>query len=122
MFLLRRRRRGLARVALFAFLCGWMLPFYEAHPLGLADDSACLTAPGPSESTPTKVGAGAAGEGQPSHCYVCHLMRAMSGAVASDVARLVVPFEPSSGLSLGDSSPFAAVQAAPSSRGPPASL
>jgi hypothetical protein len=122
MFLLRRRRRGLARVALFAFLCGWMLPFYEAHPLGLADDSACLIAPGPGESTPTKLEAAVAGEGLPSHCYVCHLMRAMSGAVASDVARLVVPFEPSSRPSLADRSAPAAVQAAPSSRGPPASL
>ena len=122
MFLLRRRRRGLARVALFAFLCGWLLPFYEAHPLGLADDAACLTAPAGGESTPARVGAAVAGEGQPSHCYVCHLMRAMSGAIASDVARLVAPFEPSSGLSLADSSAFAAFQAAPSSRGPPASL
>lgn len=122
MFLLRRRRRSLGGLALFAFLCGWMLPFYEAHPLGLADDAACLIAPGPGQAAPTKLETAVAGEGLPSHCFVCHLMRAMSGAVASDVARLVVPFEPSSGPSLADSSPFAAVQAAPSSRGPPASL
>ena len=122
MFLLRRRRRSLGRLALFAFLCGWMLPLYEAHPLGLADDAACLIAPQQGESTATKVEAAVAGDGQPSHCYVCHLMRAMSGAVASKVARLVAPFEPSTGTFLTDSSPFAAVQAAPSSRGPPASL
>lgn len=106
-------------MALFAFLCGWMLPLYEAHPLGLADDSACLTAPGRGESTPTKLEAAVAGEGQPSHCYVCHLMRAMSGAVASDEARLVVPLDLTSGQALSDSSAFTAVQAAPSSRGPP---
>ena len=121
MVLLRRRRRGLARLAFFAFLCGWMLPFYEAHPLGLADDAACVISPAGGESA-TQVQAPVAGEGQPSHCYVCHLMRAMSGAVASDMTRLVVPFEPSSGLALADCFPFAAVQAAPSSRGPPSHL
>ena len=121
MVLLRRQRRGLARLAFFAFLCGWMLPFYEAHPLGLADDAACVISPAGGEST-TQVEAAVAGEGQPSHCYVCHLMRAMSGAVASDMTRLVVPFEPSSGPALADCSPFAAVRAAPSSRGPPGQL
>ena len=115
--MLRRRRRGLARLALVAFLCGWMLPFYEAHPLGLADDAACVIAE--RGESPTRVAAAVAGEGLPSHCYVCHLMRAMSGAVASDMTRLVVPFAPSSGPALADCSPFAAVQAAPSSRGPP---
>ena len=109
-------------MALFAFLCGWMLPFYEAHPLGLADDSACLIATGSGESIPTEVGAAVPGEGQPTHCYVCHLMRAMSGAAPPDVARLIVPFEPWSGPSLADSSALAADQAAPASRGPPASL
>ena len=121
MVLLRRRRRGLARLALFAFLCGWMLPFYEAHPLGLADDAACVIAPERNES-PSKVEAAVAGASEPSHCYVCHLMRAMSGAVASDMARLVVPFEPSSGPALAGSAPFASFQAAPSSRGPPSQL
>ncbi len=118
MVLLRRRRRGLARLAFFAFLCGWMLPFYEAHPLGLADDAACVIAAERGAST-AKVEAEVAGEGQPSHCYVCHLMRAMRGAVASDMTRLVVALEPSPGPALADSSPFAAVPAAPSSRGPP---
>ena len=122
MFLLRRQRRPLARLAFFAFLCGWMLPFYEAHPLGLDDDSACLIAPGWGESTTPKVEAAVPGEGQPAHCYVCHLMRAMSGAVASDAARLVVPLDLTSGPALANSSPFAAVQAAPSSRGPPGFL
>ena len=97
-----------------------MLPFYEAHPLGLADDAACVIAPAGGESTPAKLEAAVAGEQRPSHCYVCHLMRAMSGASASEVARLVVPFEPSSHSSLAESFPFAAVLAAPSSRGPPA--
>ena len=118
MVLLRRRRRGLARLAFFAFLCGWLLPFYEAHPLALADDAACLIGAERGASS-VKVEAVVAGEGQSSHCYVCHLMRAMSGAVASDTTRLIVPFEPSPGPGLADSSPFAAVQAAPSSRGPP---
>jgi len=119
MVLLRRRRRGLARLAFVAFLCGWMLPFYEAHPLGLADDSACLTTTAAGASTSAKVEPAVAGEGQPSHCYVCHLMRAMNGAVASDVARLVVPLDPASDLLLADNAMFAAVLAAPSSRGPP---
>jgi len=43
----------------------------------------------------------------------------MSGAVASDMTRLIVPLSPSSGPALPDSTAFAAVQAAPSSRGPP---
>ena len=121
MVLFRRRRRGLARLAFFAFLCGWMLPFYEAHPLGLADDAACVISPAGGDST-TKLEAAVAGEGAPSHCYVCHLMRAMSGAVASAMTRLVVPFEPSSGAALAGNSPLAAVEAAASSRGPPTRL
>ncbi len=122
MFLLRRQRRPLARFALCAFLCGWMLPFYRAHPMGLADDSACLVAPEWDAPTTPKVDARVRGDGQPAHCVVCHLIRALSGAVASDAARLLAPLEASSGPLLTDRLTLPVVQAAPSSRGPPGFL
>ncbi|OFW42715.1 MAG: hypothetical protein A3J29_10530 [Acidobacteria bacterium RIFCSPLOWO2_12_FULL_67_14b] len=106
-------------MAFCALVCGWLLPFYEVHPLG-ADDAACLGAPAWHESAPLKLEARSEGDGQPAHCDVCHLMRAMRGAVAADGARLVAPHEATSGPSLTDSFALPAVQAAPSSRGPPA--
>jgi mono/diheme cytochrome c family protein len=118
MFLLRRWRRPLARLALGAFLCAWMLPFYEAHPLGFDDDAACLVVSGDA-SAPLRLSAPGRDEGQPAHCVVCHLIRALGGAVASNGARLAAPAETASGLLLIGSLTLPAVHAAPSSRGPP---
>ena len=112
----RRQRRPLARLAFFAFLCGWMLPFYEAHPLGLADDAACLVAA--SENGASTVGAPGSGETS-EHCLVCHLQRGLSGASPSAVVALSTPFESSSCSWLYQGDPLSAACAAPSSRGPP---
>jgi len=116
MSLLRRQRRPLARLALFAFLCGWMLPFYEAHPLGLDDDAACVAVPGESRASTV----GARGSGQTAeHCLVCHLQRGLSGASPSAVVALSTPLESSLRSWLDQRDPLSAAHAAPSSRGPP---
>jgi len=119
MFLLRRQRRPLARLALFAFLCGGMLPFYEAHPLGAADDAACWLTAGAEGAA--RVGAPGSEETS-EHCVVCHLQRGLSGASPSNVAALSTPFESSSSPWFDQPAPLSACCAAPSSRGPPASL
>lgn len=115
---LRRNLRSYSWIALAAFLCGWMLPFAEAHPFG-QDDAACLVV---NESTSSKVTAASADQDQPAHCVICHLMRAMNGAVPVDVTTLAVPVVaiPQPVLST-DASPTVAF-APPSSRGPPAAL
>ena len=93
-----------------------MLPFYEAHPLGLADDAACLVAAG--ENGASTVGAPGSGETS-EHCLVCHLQRGLSGASPSAVVALSTPFESSSCSWLYQGDPLSAACAAPSSRGPP---
>ena len=118
-----RHRRPLAWFALCAFLCGWMLPFLEAHPLGLQDDAACqILATSGDDSTATQLDTPRDSEGQPTHCVVCHLMRAMSGAVSSDVTTLAVPFVNNASVRLPNNLTLAATLAAPSSRGPPATI
>jgi hypothetical protein len=117
-----RQRRPLAWIALYAVLCGCMLPLFEAHPLGLDDDAACVISAGRGQPQATRLHAlPNADEGQPAHCVVCHLMRAMSGAMSSDVAALAVPFVATARHGLTDSPPPAALSEAPASRGPPAS-
>lgn len=119
MSLLRRHRCPLARLAFFAFLCGSMLPFYEAHPLGVADDAACLVASG--DNGASRVG-GPSAEDAGEHCLVCHLKRGLSGASPSAVVSLSTPFESSSCSWFDQRDPLSAANAAPSSRGPPAPL
>jgi hypothetical protein len=95
-----------------------MLPFTEAHPFG-QDDAACLTL---NQSAPSKVAAASGDQDQSPHCVICHLMRAMSGAVPVDVATLAVPIvaipQPVVSTGAALTVPFAP----PSSRGPPAAL
>lgn len=117
-----RQRRPLAWIALYAVLCGWVQPLFEAHPLGLDDDAACVISAGRGQPQATRLHAlPNADEGQPAHCVVCHLMRAMSGAMSSDVAALAVPFVAMARYGLaGNPTPFPPSEA-PASRGPPAS-
>ena len=93
-----------------------MLPFYEAHPLGLADDAACLVAPAENAAS-SVVAPGSEQSGE--HCLVCHLQRGLSGVSPSAVAALSTPFESSSCSWLAQGDPLSAACAAPSSRGPP---
>lgn len=101
-------------------MCGWMLPLFEAHPLG-QDDTACLVIAGAAESSPQKIAA-ASDQDQPTHCVVCHLMRAMSGSVSAEVTTLAVPFVAVARLHLLNDSPLSVSFAPPSSRGPPAAF
>lgn len=117
MFVLRRRRRSLGRLALFAFLCGWMLPLYEAHPLGALDDAACRLPA--SEAFASSVAAPEP-QSNPEHCVVCHLQRGLSGASPSNATALSTPFEFSSCLRFDQRVPLSASSDAPSTRGPPA--
>jgi len=118
---IRRTLRAHSWIAIVAFLSGWMLPFAEAHPLG-QDDAACLTGPiGPGSAVPA-ISAQSADQGQPAHCVICHLMRAMNGAVPADVTTLSAPFLAVAGLPLLDVSALIAVSAPPTSRGPPVIL
>ena len=120
MTVLRRTLRAHAWLALVAFLCGWMLPFFEAHPLG-QDDAACVVIAGAAESSVQQIAA-ASDQEPPTHCVVCHLMRAMSGSVSADATTLAVPFVGVARLQLQDDSPLTVSFAPPSSRGPPATL
>ena len=117
-----RHRRPLAWFALCAFLCGWMLPFLEAHPLGLQDDAACQVLATPDDSATPQLDAAKDSNSAPTHCIVCHLMRAMSGAVSSDATTLPVPFVAGQACGLPTDNAIATALAAPSSRGPPATL
>ncbi len=117
----RRTLRPYAWFALVAFLCGWTLPFLDAHPLGLQDDAACVVIAVWGGSSAPAVNATPADQEQPAHCVVCHLMRAMSGAVSSEVTTLAVPFVAGANKGLTHDRVLAAALAAPSSRGPPVS-
>jgi len=118
---IRRTLRAHSWIAIVTFLCGWMLPFAEAHPLG-QDDTACLTSPIGPGSGVLKISGTSADHGQPAHCVICHLMRAMNGAVPADVAALSAPFLSLARHTLLDDSALIAASAPPSSRGPPAAL
>ena len=98
------------------------MPFLEAHPLGLQDDAACVALAGGNPSAGPQLDTANDGSGEPAHCVVCHLMRAMSGAVSSDVTTLAAPFVASSTRGPTDDPTFATALAASSSRGPPAIL
>lgn len=98
-----------------------MLPFSEAHPLG-QDDAACVVTAGWDQSETQQIATAPADHDQPAHCVVCHLTRAMSGAVSADVTTLGAPVAAVvRHQSLDDSAPTVAF-APPASRGPPATL
>ena len=95
-----------------------MLPFAEAHPFG-QDDAACLAV---NQSTPSSVAAPSADQDQPTHCVICHLMRAMNGAVPVNVATLAVPVVAVLQAALSTDAALSFASAPPSSRGPPAAI
>jgi len=97
-----------------------MLPLFEAHPLG-QDDAACVVIAGAAESS-TPIISTASDQEPPAHCVVCHLMRAMSGAVSADGTTLAVPFVALARHQLLNDSALTVSFAPPSSRGPPATL
>ena len=99
-----------------------MVPFLEAHPLGLQDDAACEILATSNDSAAPQLDAVKDTDGQPTHCVVCHLMRAMSGALSSDVTTLSAPIVAGPNCVLPADPTLAATLAAPSSRGPPAIL
>jgi hypothetical protein len=115
---LRRTLRAYSWIALVALLYGWMLPFADAHPFG-RDDAACLAV---DESTSSKVADASADLDQPAHCVICHLMRAINGAVPVDVATLAVPVVAIPQPMLATDAALTVAFAPPSSRGPPAAL
>ena len=121
MAVLRRTLRAHSWLALVAFLSGWMLPFFEAHPLG-QDDAACVVSAGSADSSAQAISAPTADQAQPTHCVVCHLMRALGGAVSTDATTLAAPFAAAARHRLFSDSPLAVSFAPPSSRGPPATL
>ena len=83
--------RQVAWIALLAFLSSTGLPLYESHGLIGADDAACLGIGGPgSNATPT-LSARVSDDQPPTHCAVCHLLRAVNGTVTPLVASLTVP-------------------------------
>jgi hypothetical protein len=116
---IRRTLRAHSWIAIVAFLCGWMLPFAEAHPLG-QDDTACLTSLGDPGSGVLAITSTSAD--QESHCVICHLMRAMNGAIPADVAALSAPFLTLARYTLPDDSALIVASEPPASRGPPAAL
>jgi hypothetical protein len=95
-----------------------MVPFAEAHPFG-QDDAACLAV---NESGPSRVAAASADLDQPAHCVICHLMRAMSGAVPVDVATLAAPVVAIPQPVISTDPALTVAFAPPSSRGPPTAL
>jgi hypothetical protein len=115
----KRPLRPFAWLALVAFLCGWMLPFFEAHPLGLEDDTACETVAIPGPSTPDQLTPVDNGDRAPTHCLLCHLMRAMNGAVHVDVARISAPLVTAANLPAADLPARSVALSSYSSRGPP---
>jgi len=104
-----------------AFLWGSLLPYSETHQLG-QDDAACLTSVSGFGSGVLKISGTSADQGQPAHCVICHLMRAMNGAVPADVAALSAPFLSLARHTLLDDSALIVASAPPTSRGPPAAL
>ena len=124
MSLRKRPLRPFAWFALVAFLCGWMLPFFEAHPLGFDDDTACsayaLVRASARSSAPDRIDSSDSSNRAPQHCLLCHLMRALNGTVTVDVARVSAPLVTASALSVADVPARSIVLSSCSSRGPPA--
>lgn len=118
MFRTRSQQRTLAWLALIACLSSIVLPGFEIHPAGLADDAACRLVLG-SDDDLTRVAASDPSEHPADHCEVCHLQRALRGAFASETATLTLPILSASLAGLTRSVPSAAALDAPTSRGPP---
>ena len=119
MTLRKRPLRPFAWFALVAFLCGWMLPFFEAHPLGFDDDSACQTVIVSGQQAPDQVSAPASDDRTPAHCMLCHLMRALGGTVTVDVTRISAPLVTAVNLPTANLPARSVALSSCSTRGPP---
>ena len=104
-----------------AVLLGSSLPVWDEHPLGAADDVACLgTAAWQSVDYP-HVGVDTTAPGRPEHCVYCHLQRAMAGAAIAHPPALFVPAPFVPALGTGESVTLTAAAPARPSRAPPVS-
>jgi hypothetical protein len=114
-----RTPRSIVWVALWGFLTSAVLPLFESHGLGAADDAACVTTVGQrGGATMSALESGV----QPAHCAVCHLLRAVNGSIAPGIVSLTVP-APLSAISGRPVDPTLAAQyAVRSSRAPPTTL
>ncbi|MGH9384077.1 MAG: hypothetical protein ACRD2N_07325 [Vicinamibacterales bacterium] len=84
-----RTPRSIVWLALCAFLSSTGLPLYESHGIGAADDAACLSAG--SQQASTAAMSALELDGQPTHCAVCHLLRAVNGTITPSVVSLAIP-------------------------------
>jgi hypothetical protein len=115
-----RTPRSLVWVTLLGFLWSTGLPLYESHGLVGADDAACITVPGSTGGTPTM--AALVDTDQPTHCAVCHLLRAVNGSVAPAIVSFTVPVPQSVNSRLIVDLTFATEQSVRTSRAPPQTL
>jgi hypothetical protein len=93
------------------------LPLYESHGLGAVDDAACITTVGQTGKVPT-LSALKAGD-QPTHCAVCHLLRAVNGSVTPSIVAFIVPAAQTADTRLAFDEIIAAEHSVRSSRAPP---
>lgn len=84
-----RLPRSIVWLTLWGFLSTTGLPLYESHRFGEPDDAACLTAAGKAGRSQTLTTADS--DGQPEHCAVCHLLRAVGGSLTPGIVSLPVP-------------------------------
>ena len=118
---LRRTLRAHSWIPLLAFLWGSVVPFSEAHAFG-QDDACVIVGASPNGDSTTKVDATSSERGEPTHCVICHLIRAMNGVVQPDATMIAAPFvSVPLNARLDDSIPTASYSS-PSSRGPPSIL
>jgi hypothetical protein len=83
-----RTPRSIVWVALWGFLTSAVVPLFESHGLGAADDAACVTTVGLRGGA--AVSALESGD-RTAHCAVCHLLRAVNGSIAPGIISLTVP-------------------------------
>jgi len=103
-----------------AFLWGAIVPFSEVHAFG--QDDACVVVGASANGASTTVGAASAERNEPTHCVICHLIRAMNGVVQPDATLIAAPFVAVAlHARLVDAIP-SATHSAISSRGPPSTL
>ena len=117
----RRSLRTHSWIALVAFLCGWMLPFAEQHPLG-QDDPCVVSGPAGAESSSAKIARAPADQNEPTHCLICHLTRAMNGMVQAGQGLQPVPFAGVARSPLHADAALTVSYSATPPRGPPVTI
>jgi hypothetical protein len=115
----KRPLPGYAWFALCVFLCGWVVPFFEAHPLGFDDDAACDIQIS-RDGFPQKVSPVDSSDRAPAHCVLCHLMRALNGSHIAGVAQVAAPASDRVTIPAQPDPLVSAFPSTSTSRGPPA--